>query len=183
MKDNIWPYLAGIFDGEGSIALNYRMPEGKTWPHFFCQIIIYNTSLPLMKWLVKNVGGVYYTRPVGTSPLSKLTQYVWHPSGRNNRIKFLLAILPYSVIRRERIKLALEYLRLGYGQAEERKRLVAKCKELNQNGESVEANTRDADEESAKIESELVGDNESAPDVNLGPEWRKYNQRAIIGLA
>lgn len=116
-----------------------------------------------MKWLVKNVGGVYYIRPAGTSPMSKLTQYAWHPSGKKNRINFLLAILPYSVIKRERIQLALDYLRLGYGEAEARRRLVAKCKELNQNGESVETNTSGIDYESMKIEPELTGDSESAP--------------------
>ena len=168
MKSYIWPYLAGIFDGEGSIALNSRRPEGQVYDSFFCHVVLYNTSLPLMKWLVKNFGGVYYTRHAASLQApAKLTQYVWHPSGKKNKIKLLLGMLPYSVIKHSQMKCALEYLHLGYGEAEKRHELVRRNKLLNQGAQSLETNTPDPiDPSLVMIESDLIGDDEREPDVN-----------------
>lgn len=163
---NTWPYLAGILDGEGCICL-YRAKRTDCY-HCSLQVMIYNTSLTLMKWLVKNVGGRYYTRSEsGYGGKPGKTQYVWHPSGRKNREEFLLGVLPYLVIKVEQAKVALEFLRLGEQTKapEIREQLVNKCRLLNRGEESVETNTLNDSFSESKIESELVGDDESVPVV------------------
>lgn len=164
MQSNLWPYLAGIVDGEGTICANKRA-QGD----FQLQVAIYNTSLYLMKWLVKNVGGKYYIRSlIGYGGKPGRTQYMWFPSGKKNREKFLLGILPYILLKRDQAILALEFLGLPYGSPKQRQEIADKIRALNRRDVSVETNTLDASPE-AKIESELTGDRESAPDVNRGP--------------
>ena len=155
-----WPYVAAMLDGEGSICLH----EGKqtVGSEYRIQIVIYNSSLRFMQWLVVNFGGKFYTRTKQAS--SKRTQYCWHPSGKKNRELFILGVLPYMIIKREQAKIALEFLRLGYGEQVRRKELVAKCQLLNRTEESVETNTQETSQE-VKIEPELVGDDESVPMV------------------
>ncbi|MGH7750070.1 MAG: hypothetical protein ACREQ5_35685, partial [Candidatus Dormibacteria bacterium] len=117
-----------------------------------------------MKWLVKNVGGRFYTRTAnGYGKKPGKIQYVWHPSGAKNREKFLLGILPYLVIKREQAEIALEFLRVGLYKKDPaiRKALVEKCIRLNRGEESVETNTLNDSQES-KRESGLIGDGESA---------------------
>lgn len=162
-----WPYVAGLLDGEGCICLHERKPNNQS--AFFIQVVIYNTSLTLMKWLVGNFGGKFYVRTKEGSPLSKKMQYVWHPSGKKNRESFLLGVIPYLVVKQEQAKIGLAFLRLGYGEQEKRRELTQKCCLLNRGEESATTNTFDASEQSeVKIESELVGDYESALDVNQG---------------
>jgi hypothetical protein len=160
MERNAWPYVAGIVDGEGTICANYRK-QGD----YILQVIIYNTSTVLMKWLIKNFGGKYYVRSVKSwNGKPGKIQYMWRPSGKKNRENFLLGILPYLVMKTEQAKLALEFIRLPHGTAPQRKIIAAKMKLLNRPDISVETNTLDAFPE-AKIESELVGDYESDPVV------------------
>jgi hypothetical protein len=154
----MWPYVAGIVDGEGTICLHIN-----NFGTYFLQIIIYNSSLVLMKWLVGNFGGKYYVRTKQIT--SKRIQYAWHPSGKKNREKFLLGIIPYLVIKKEQAKLALEFDRVGYDEKETRKAMTAKMRFLNSGEESATTNTFDVGSDSLKIESDLIGDYESGPVV------------------
>lgn len=168
MKENKWPYMAAMLDAEGSICLYMSPADAKMPNHCSLQVVIYNTSMKLMKWLVGNFGGKFYTRTKQTGIIkSTKAQYVWHPSGAKNRENFLLGVLPYLVIKKEQAKLALEFLRIGNNvkDPEKRRELCAKCRLLNRGEESLTANTLDVDYESTKIESELIGDYESGPVV------------------
>lgn len=166
MERNAWPYVAGIFDGEGCVCLHMTRADYAKQPnHCSLQVLIYNTSVPLMKWLITNFGGKYYTRTKNDSPLSKKTQYVWHPSGRKNRENFLLGILPYLVIKQEQAKIALEFLRIG-DQVKSpalRRELVARCSFLNNQSEESVETIRETPQIEGKIWPELIGDYESDP--------------------
>lgn len=164
-----WSYLAGIFDGEGNInirskprkAIDYRNGKEVIWNRSLLQMCIANTKLTLMKWLIQNFGGVYYTVKHDEIRNWK-DSYIWKPKGQANMKKFLLGILPYSLIKQEQIKLALLYINFnGKGTVEQYKELAIKCRLLNQKGKPVTTNTLDT-EESVKIESELHGDMQSA---------------------
>jgi len=161
MEKHLWSYLAGIVDGEGTICANKRA-QGD----FQLQVAIYNTSLFLMKWLVKNVGGRFYVRSlIGYGGKPGRTQYMWMPAGKKNRENFLLAIVPYLLMKREQAILALEFLRLPYGSPQKRQELANKIRLLNRQDNSVETNTQDLRETEEKIESELTGDRKSDPVV------------------
>ena len=162
-----WSYLAGLIDGEGCISIsrqinNYNNRGCADYIQYGFRISITNTSLKLMKWLISNFGGVYYTKREATQKHS--TSYEWRPKGRNNNEEILLGILPHLVIKTEQAKTGLLYVRLGYEKdAQSRETLYQKLRLLNQKGPLPETNTSDASETKTevKIESELIGDNKS----------------------
>lgn len=167
MKESKWPYLAGILDGEGTICM-WNMNNAKGYQHITYSVVVYGTSLNLMKWLVLNFGGKYYLRT--KTNLSKKPQYAWHPSGKKNKERILLGCLPYMVIKKEQAKVVLEFLRIKEQEKnpELRLKLLEKCKRLNREEESSTTNMMNNDEpegDSLKIESELISDNENDPVV------------------
>ena len=137
-----------------------------------------------MSWLVKHFGGQYYVHR-RAKPQHK-EAYGWRPKGRKNSEQLLLNILPYLVIKKEQAKIALEYVRLkhntGFDEtlAQKRKELMNTMQLLNKRGLSVETNTLNA-EKSVMRESELISDNESAPEVIPGltnefVAWRRNHK-------
>ena len=136
-----WSYLAGLIDGEGSICLlknrEHRQSDGFV---LTLNIGITNTYLPLMKWLVSNFGGVYYTRSSKNPRHSD--RYDWYPKGRRNKEELLLSILPYLIIKREQALIGLEFLRLdSVVNTEKRQELVQRLGDLNRRGKSPTTNT------------------------------------------
>lgn len=170
--ENKWPYMAGIIDGEGTIALcTYtRDKQIGTRTYVRAEIRVVNTRFDLIKWCMANFGGRFRTdlnnrRGYGQkSQVSPL--YVWWPSGRANKEKLLLGILPHLILKREQAKLMLEFLRLGSSWDYEKKlNLAKKCSFYNNSvGESPETNTFENSSE-FKIESELASDSKSEPVV------------------
>jgi hypothetical protein len=166
MKDRNWSYLAGLFDGEGCISICERKDAKGDNAFIFC-IQITNTNTDLMKWLVSHFGGVYYSQDGKSRKANWKPSYRWRVKGRKNEEEFLLGVLPYLVVKREQALLALEFVRLFQVKDTTRRLEIAtKMRELNRRGISVTTNTLDS-EQSEKIESELIGDNESAPTVTL----------------
>jgi hypothetical protein len=158
-----WSYLAGIVDGEGCVSLSaYHRTDNLDgqWRYSFAFSIV-NTDLKLMKWLISNFGGVYYTKGNGGNSNWKMS-YLWRPKGRRNTEQLLLALLPYLVVKREQALLGLEWVRLdGENNPQKRLAMVEKMRLLNQRGPSVETNTLDSGQPE-KIESNLIGNNECA---------------------
>lgn len=151
-----WSYLAGIVDGEGSLTLSayHRSDEEQDRLRYTAVLSITNTNLDLMKWLIRNFGGVYYCKDNSGNPKWKLS-YSWRPKGRRNTENLILALLPYLVIKIEQAKLFLEWIRLdGENNPTKRLALVEKMHKLNQRGSSVETNTL-ASGTPEMIESEL----------------------------
>jgi len=170
---NKWAYLSAMLDAEGSICMYVTPTDSKQPNHCSLQVVIYNTSIVLMKWFVTNFGGRFYVRTKQSGVIkSNKIQYVWHPSGAKNREKILLGVLPHLVIKRKQAELALEFLRIGeqVKSPEYRRRLAAECSRLNRGDESVTTITQDSEQFSEKIESELTSDGESVPHGNAGSE-------------
>lgn len=169
-----WSYLAGILDGEGyigaSINMQYDAEMKKRYRKSDLQVVIVNTSLLLMKWLIINFGGVYYTRKLSEQSMTWRDTYSWRPKGKTNKVTVLLGTLPYLLIKREQAKLGLEFLRLEGFCPDARIEVAERLYELNDSkgprakyrrGVSVTTNTLDTSS-GVKIESDLTGDRESA---------------------
>jgi hypothetical protein len=171
-----WSYLAGLIDGEGCISISHRIQEGEkltrihkrranTVPYkmFSLRIQITNTHVGLMKWLIENFGGVYYLRREATD--KHKASYEWRPKGRANTEKMLLAILPYMIIKKEQTQIALDYIRMtnaGERNPDKREALFLRNRDLNQKGNRVTTNTPNCPENGLMIESDLIGNYESA---------------------
>ena len=110
MNDKIkWSYLAGIFDGEGTVCIGQSKSKIGT-ETLYLQTKIANTKLELMRWLIKHFGGVYYSSQ--HAGRNSVECYQWMPKGKKNREKFFLGILPYLVIKRQQVVLALDFDRI-----------------------------------------------------------------------
>lgn len=178
-----WSYVAGIFDGEGtaSIASYTRTSvdgRGKgpyTYVQHEAKVCIKNTSIPLMKWLVRNFGGVFYQQD--NSKYGWKTSYSWQVKGHKNKENFLLGVLPYLIIKREQALLVLEYLRMdGVSNPEKRKELAARCKQLNQVGTSVETNTLDTKSEGLLL-SEVTPEMHAEMCAEIDKGWKTCEDR------
>jgi hypothetical protein len=155
-----------MVDAEGCISIgaaNHVTRAGNPYIAYMLRIQIANTSKKLMDWLVENFGGVAYKKKTNLNP--KKPVYQWFTKGGvKAQETFLLGILPYLLIKREQALIGLEFIRMmRVNDPAVRRELWKQCGALNR-GESVETNTLGTSLE-VKIESELVGDNESAPVV------------------
>lgn len=175
-----WSYLAAMIDGEGCISIARRVSDhkvrneyksrvknstGRVMPYSF-RVAVDNTSLTLMKWLIFNFGGVYYTKNMAVA--NHKTSYNWRPKGRANIEAVLLGILPYLVIKQEQAEIGLEYVRMnGEKNPDKREELYSRMRDLNRKGTAVTTNTPTflAVNAEGMIESDLTGDCERAPVV------------------
>ena len=97
----ILAYIAGIFDGEGSIEFKkYRGTDGVTRHRI--RIMVSNTSKELMDFLVSNIGGKV-TKCKG----SKKPVYQWQLTRALDVFIFCKAILPYLIVKRTKVEDAL----------------------------------------------------------------------------
>jgi hypothetical protein len=104
-------YVAGLFDGEGSLGL-YQSREKRNRINrtpgfrFYMKANLSNSYSPILIELQDMFGGDIQ---VMTSSSSDHPVYSWRIEGRKARI-FLKKIRKYSRIKRPQIELALEYL-------------------------------------------------------------------------
>lgn len=170
MKASKWPYLAGLIDSDGCICISKYKKNANGHPGYIVTVSVTNTKDKLMKYLVAHYGGRYFTqwRHSDERAHNKRLIYTWRVSGRNNREHVLLGIIPHLVLKREQGLLALKFSRLdGKQNPPLREELMLACKALN-HGESPTTNIvehSENDYSELKIESELMGDHESAPQV------------------
>ena len=161
-----WAYVAMGVDAEGCIGLSRTTlytSKGNPYFGYDLKVSIANTSMRLMKWLVKNFGGEF--RPKQKGKLGKKLCYEWFVNGGHSRIEwFLLGILPYMLIKRDQANYALQFVRLEGKQNPQRwAELHVKMLSLN-SGKTPTTNTSGTFEE-VKIEPVLHSDVQSAPVV------------------
>jgi hypothetical protein len=103
-----WSYLAGLFDGEGTVSIGASKNSNGTVV-FQLHTKIANTDLRLMQWLIKTFGGTYSVSSSKKHKKNYRLQYTWHPTGKANRKEFLENIIPYLVIKKEQALIGLEF--------------------------------------------------------------------------
>lgn len=93
-------YVAGFFDGEGSVIMqkNYQVFT-----------VITQSNLELLKGYQRKWGGYI---AVQGSKLSPRPCYHWRLSRRSQTVAFLEAIKDYLIVKKMKVKLALEMLNL-----------------------------------------------------------------------
>lgn len=99
-------YMAGILDGEGSIAIEKMSPcKARNYHYFTPRMCIINTSKTLMEWLVNTFGGKYDARK---KVEGHRTCYRWHIFGEELE-KVTRAVLKYMKIKKDLAQLVLEF--------------------------------------------------------------------------
>jgi hypothetical protein len=148
LSDSDLAYAAGIIDGEGTIVVTLRTRTerkirtafGGTRPYTMhelqAQVKVGNCDLRLAPWLVERFGGhIYHYEPSGNrKPIS-----YWYLRGTQRVRTFLVALLPFLVIKREQAETAIALCDtvgargrvVPQAQHDERKRLMAELKSLH----------------------------------------------------
>jgi hypothetical protein len=146
-----WPYVAGIMDGEGSFSIYYNSSSNT----HNARITIGNTSIELIKYLMHNFGGKFYSiEPEKLSGFNRKVLHSWRLSGNKNKESFILGILPHLVIKKKQAEVFLEFLRIprcNQWSAKEdvaknvelRNSLMKRLSNLNHGNVSVTTNTQD----------------------------------------
>lgn len=161
-----WYYLAGIIDGEGSILIGrgtgYDRKRNK-YKRYLCQVRVGMTCKPLVDWLQQTFeGGVYFKK---SQRIQWKHQWNW-VLGSLRLQELLTRVAPKLKIKQKQAYLALEYLeRVQDNDPAWRDEMYLKMKALNKKGRLVETNTLASVEQAEMIESELIGDDESALSV------------------
>ena len=140
-----WARLAMAIDAEGCIGISRTTLQTKKGNEYFgydLKVSVANTSMKLMRWLVRYFGGEF--RPKQKGKLSVQTCFEWFVNGGYERMEIiLLGTLPYHIIKREQALIALEWVRMrGQENPLRRAELHVACMALN-SGKSLETNTLD----------------------------------------
>lgn len=98
-------YLAGIVEGEGTIAiLKQQGTRGRRGPLYSLRLIVSNSSEKLMEWLEDNYGGSVHK--VKEKHGRTVYQWVLAPRGA---FKLLKKMQPYIIIKSEQVSIAISF--------------------------------------------------------------------------
>lgn len=137
-------YAAGLFDGEGSVMIVFR-PESK-WsrPTYCLQTQLVSCDRCLVDWMQDRFGGSISTFQPSTATGRARVAHNWI-TGSRLAAQFLEAILPFVILKRERILIALQFRKtittggrpITPELLEIRKTLHAEMRLLNQRGRPI----------------------------------------------
>lgn len=140
MKVTDLAYLAGLFDGEGTISCSItETKKGNKALHK--QLSIFNTNFTLITWIISRFGGTIHSRK-RNKVWKEEHQVKW---SAEDGYWLLRAVLPYLVIKREQAELYLalhetKTTKVTTEIQEQRELLVARVRELNKRGTNKETN-------------------------------------------
>ncbi len=98
----IRPCLAGWFDGEGSLIISAKKGGG-----FRIEATLTNTYYSVVKMFADMFGGSYFTSYKNGTKVHR-----WRCTRAENIRQFVLEVVPYLMVKREKALLMLEYLRM-----------------------------------------------------------------------
>lgn len=97
-------YLAGIFDGEGTVGIYENGARG--WQF---QVMITNCDIGLLWWINERISGTISEKTRSKKEWRR--GFTWRVTG-DRAADFLKLVQPYSVIKRDQISLALEFRKI-----------------------------------------------------------------------
>ena len=103
VKDITLAYIAGLFDGDGSIYICKAPPRKSKFPSHFLVMSIHSSRLDIIYWLKETFGG--YIRKGSNNKHQVL---IWTKSAIQGRV-FLELIYPYLRMKKEQAKFAIEF--------------------------------------------------------------------------
>lgn len=135
-------YLAGFFDGEGTVSLIQFIGHGHQ--QYASRVFVTNADKPMLDMFVHYFGG-----KVREHQKPNKQCYRWELAKNTDREHFILQILPYLIVKKEEADIVLEFLRLRSTEAKsQRKNLYDRLKKVKQE---------------RMIQSHLHGDMQCAP--------------------
>ncbi|KKN48919.1 hypothetical protein LCGC14_0648170 [marine sediment metagenome] len=113
-------YVAGLFDGDGTVVISYNSEKRR-----YQQLVVSvsNTFVPVLGKLKSIYGGSIDSLGQPRRNLRAKFCYQWKLTGRQKQLCFLQDILPYVIIKRQRVELGLAFLQLVRSQGASKERL------------------------------------------------------------
>lgn len=99
-------YIAGLFDGEGSISI-HRTTTGNYSTRYYLQVVIDMTDRETMDWVAEycNTTWAYHSNPhYGNKDSYRVTR------GNRDGISFLKEVFQFLITKKERAQLAIEFI-------------------------------------------------------------------------
>jgi len=103
-----WAYLAGLFDGEGSVRIKRR--KGR---NYYKEVKITNTFKPVLNMIAKSTKG-FVKKHTWKNSLKHKQSYIVRWFGENAK-KILINILPYLKIKKKQGELYLKFPKRNSG--------------------------------------------------------------------
>ena len=130
--DTDWAYLAGLIDGEGSLALVHRKRRDRTTMSensYQCHITIVNTDFKMLDWVRGTFGDyVYFQRSrEGRKPL-----YVYAVQSKKDVAYILRGTLPYLLTKYEVAEAMLHFTETPIWEKEMRKYIYEGFKSIKE---------------------------------------------------
>jgi hypothetical protein len=102
-------YLAGLFDGEGSVSRYQEMRKGRKNPTWVIRCEVNMTDKPVVKWIHDTLGfGSFHKKPPSPKQLGRKMQYRWCCSYRD-ALKFANLLLPYARVKRKKLQQIIKH--------------------------------------------------------------------------
>ena len=110
------PWLAGFFDGEGSVGVYARNTDRSKLFRYYVLVVSLAQSGPrgqkVLQYCQEKYGGtVYQQKSAKTQTINKI-MWKWNISA-DKAVVFLDDILPYTFIKTQQIKLSLDFQKLN----------------------------------------------------------------------
>ena len=103
MSDTQLSYLAGIIDGEGYIGVSRRKYKGtyQEYLNFTLKLIVSNTDVSLIKWIIENTDGkLYVVKHTQSKPPNKQVYQIYWQNEEARKI--LQQVEKYLIVKKER---------------------------------------------------------------------------------
>ena len=101
-------YIAGMFDGEGSISIMKVLPRnGRVNIEYKTVVSISNTFEPVIIWIKEKLNSGYISRTVNKKYPQHKPNYRWMASYQQAYV-FLKMVLPYLIIKQAQAELAIK---------------------------------------------------------------------------
>ena len=102
-------YIAGLFDGEGSVSRYQELRKDRKNPTWVIRCEVNMTDKTIIKWLHETLGfGSFYKKPPSAKQLGRQMQYRWCCSYRD-ALKFANLLLPYSRVKRRKLQQIIKH--------------------------------------------------------------------------
>ena len=104
-------YIAGFFDGEGSVGIYRNKLAKKTGyggENWRLSVNVGNVDPIVVRYLKERYGGSLFLYERSKKMKNRQDAWYWMATG-NGAAAFLREILPYSLVKKQQIELALEY--------------------------------------------------------------------------
>ncbi len=102
-------YFAGILDGEGCFCLHSHKATRRFRGHIYsCQVHVGNTDPRLLQWIEARFGGYVHFEPRAAHQSHQKPMWRWYARA-DDMDRWLTAVLPFLVIKRDRAELLLAY--------------------------------------------------------------------------